>query len=164
MISSKQIQELRAKTGAGIMDCKKALEEAEGDFDDAIKILKKTGAMKALKKSERETKQGLVDAYIHGEGNIGVLIEVNCETDFVSRNDEFKHLVHDIAMQIASMNPKDVIALKKQEFIKDPDITIEEMINEKIAKIGENIQIKRFIRYQLGQPASRAGRSDQGDK
>lgn len=151
MISSKDIQQLRVKTGVGIMDCKKALEEAKGDAKKAIEILKKKGAVKALKKAEKSTSQGLIESYIHSNGKIGVLIEVNCETDFVARNPEFNELVHDLAMQIASMDPKNVRELKDQEFIKDPDLKIEELLNQKIAKIGENIQIKRFVRYQLGE-------------
>lgn len=150
MISSKEIQTLRAKTGVGVMDCKKVLEEAKGDQKKAEEILKKCGAMKALKKAERNASQGLIESYVH-DGRVGVLLEINSETDFVARNPEFKELAHDIAMQIASMDPKDVNVLKKQEFIKDPAITIEELVHSKIAKIGENIQIKRFIRYKLGE-------------
>lgn len=151
MITSKQIQALREKTGIGIMECKKALEEAKGDEKKAIEILKKSGAMKALKKSDRKTTEGIVETYSHGEGRIGVVVEVNTETDFVARNEEFKQFVHDIAMQIASMNPKDIDALKKQDFIKDLDITIGDLLTQKIQKIGENIKIKRFVRYELGE-------------
>jgi elongation factor Ts len=151
MITSKQIQSLREKTGIGIMECKKALEEAKGDEKKATEILKKSGAMKALKKSDRPTTQGIVETYSHGEGRIGVMVEVNTETDFVARNEEFKQFVHDVAMQIASMNPKDVESLKKQDFIKDLDITIGDLLTQKIQKIGENIKIKRFIRYELGE-------------
>lgn len=150
MIPSKKIQELRSKTGVGVMDCKKALEEAKGDFKKAEEILKKSGAMKALKKADREVSQGIIESYIH-DNKVAVLLELNCETDFVARNSEFKELAHDIAMQIVSMKPKDVDELKKQEFIKDPSMTIEELLHSKIAKIGENIQIKRFVRYQLGE-------------
>jgi elongation factor Ts len=151
MIGAKQIQELRAKSGMAIMECKKALEEAKGDEKTAMEILKKCGEVKALKKSERVTSQGIVGTYSHGGGRIGVMIEVNCETDFVARNEEFKNMVHDLCMQIASMKPKDVTELKKQSFIKNLDVTIGEMLTEKIAKIGENIQIKRFVRYELGE-------------
>lgn len=150
MIKSEDIQKLREKTGVGIMDCKKALEEAKNDFKKAIEVLKKSGAMKAAKKAQRVTSQGLIESYIHANGKIGVLIEVNCETDFVCRNSIFKGLVHDLAMQIASMNPKAIKDLEKQEFIKDPDLTIKDYITQKIAQTGENIQIKRFIRYELG--------------
>lgn len=146
----KEIQKLRARTGVGVMDCKKALEDGKGDQKKAEEILKKSGAMKALKKAERNALEGLIEVYVH-DGRVGVLLELNSETDFVARNGEFKQLAHDIAMQIASMNPKNVDELKKQEFIKEPSMTIEELVTSKIAKIGENIQIKRFIRYQLGE-------------
>lgn len=150
-ISAKDIQQLRSETGVGIMDCKKALEEAKGVFGKAREVLKKKGALMAAKKTQRETCQGLVESYIHGNGKIGVLIEVNCETDFVARNQNFAEFVHDLAMQIASMNPKNVESLLKQEFIKDPSLTIKEYLTQRIAQIGENIQIKRFIRYELGE-------------
>ena len=132
------------------MECKKALVEADGDEKKAMELLKKSGAMKALKKSERKTEQGIIETYSHGNGKIGVIVEVNSETDFVARNPEFKEFCHDIAMQIASMKPKTVEELKKQAFIKDLDITIDELLTQKIQKIGENIQIKRFVRYELG--------------
>jgi len=151
MITAKQIQELREKTGIGIMDCKKALSQAKGDFKKAEEILKKSGAMKAEKKAERVTGQGIVETYSHGEGKIGVMVEINSETDFVARNPEFKEFCHDIALQIASMKPKDIEELKKQDFIKDLDITVGELLTQQIAKIGENIKIKRFIRYELGE-------------
>ena len=151
MITSKQIQELRENTGVGVMDCKKALVGAKGNMKKAVEILRKSGAIKALKKSERKTSQGIIETYSHCGGKIGVMVEINCETDFVALNPEFKEFCHDIAMQIASMNPKDITELKKQDFIKDLDTTIEELLTQKIQKIGENIQIKRFIRYQLGE-------------
>jgi len=151
MITAKDIQELREKSGVGVMDCKKALTEAKGDLKKAEHILKKSGAMKALKKADRITSQGVIETYSHGEGRIGVIVEINSETDFVARNPEFKEFCHDIAMQIASMNPKDVSELKKQSFIKDLDMTIDELLTQNIQKIGENIQIKRFTRYQLGE-------------
>ena len=151
MITSKQIKELREKTGVGVMDCKKAMEEAKGNSKKAEEILKKCGAMKALKKADRKADQGLVETYSHGCGKIGVIVEINCETDFVARNTEFKEFCHDIALQIASMKPKDVAELKKQSFIKDLDVTIDELLTQKIGKIGENIQIKKFTRYELGE-------------
>jgi len=150
MVTSKDIQELRVKTGVGVMDCKKALEEAKCDQKKAEEILKKCGAMKALKKADRTTSQGLIESYIH-DNRVGVLLELNSETDFVAKNSEFKDLAHDLAMQIASMCPKNINELKKQDFIKDPSMTIEQLMHSKIAKIGENIQIKRFVRYQLGE-------------
>jgi len=150
MVSTKDIQKLRTESGFGIIECKNALEKSKGDIKKAIEVLKKSGKMKAAKKADRATEQGLVECYVH-DSRIGVLLEVNCETDFVARNDEFKDFVHDLAMQIASMNPKDVLALKKQAYIKDMDVTVEDLLNEKIGKIGENIQIKRFTRYELGE-------------
>jgi elongation factor Ts len=148
--SVQDVQKLREKTGLGVMECKRALTEAKGDFKKAESVLAKKGVATAAKKAERATSQGLVDCYLHNN-KIGVLIEVNCETDFVSRNSEFKALVHDLCMQIASMNPKNVEELLKQEFIKDPSIKIGDLINSAIQKIGENIKIKRFVRYELGE-------------
>lgn len=195
-ISAKEIAELRAKTGIGMMDCKKALEEANGDQEKAIEILKKKGFAKAAKRAERETKNGLIDSYIHADGKIGVLVELLAETDFVARNDEFKGLAHDIALHIAATNPlylskEDVpaevldkekeelmdqaktegkpdniaqkivegrlekyfseVCLLEQPFVKDQDMTITELINQKVAKIGEKIVLSRFCRFQIGE-------------
>ncbi|MGB9839929.1 translation elongation factor Ts [Thermovenabulum sp.] len=196
MISSEQVKELRERTGAGIMDCKKALAEADGDMEKAVVILRERGLAKAAKKAGREAKEGIIDSYIHGGGRIGVLLEVNCETDFVARNDEFKSLVKDLAMQIAAANPKyikreDVPAeiienekqilrtqainegkpehvvdkivegrlekffeencLLEQPFIKDPDRKVSQIIMEKIALLGENITVSRFVRFEKGE-------------
>lgn len=148
--SIQDVQKLREKTGLGIMECKRALSEAKGDLKYAESILAKKGAFMAAKKAERQTSQGLVDCYLHNN-KIGALIEVNCETDFVSRNEQFKAFVHDLCMQIASMNPKNIEELLEQEFIKDPSIKINDLINSAIQKIGENIKIKRFTRYELGE-------------
>jgi len=193
-IKAKEIGELRAKTGLPMMECKKALVEAGGDEAKAVAVLKKKGALKAASKSERETKSGLIESYVHN-GQIGVLLEVNTETDFVAKNDEFKQFVHDVALHIAASKPEFVkkddipaeilnekkkelieetkaegkpeaiaekivegrlskyyseICLLEQPFVKDPDITIGELLTEKIAKIGENIVISRFVRYELG--------------
>ena len=194
-ISSNIVRELREKTGVGIMDCKRALADSGGDIEKAIDLLRQKGLSSAAKKASRETKEGVISSYINGAGKIGVLVEVNCETDFVARNSEFQELVKDIAMQIAASNPsyvrrEDVPAdvlekersiykiqaresgkpehvldkivegkvekfyvdtcLLEQSFIKDPSVTINEMVQQKIAKIGENISVKRFTRYQLG--------------
>ncbi|MCA1958288.1 MAG: translation elongation factor Ts [Nitrospira sp.] len=194
--SSQLVKELREKTGAGILDCQKALAENGNDIEKAVDYLRQKGLAAAAKKSGRETNQGLVHAYIHMGGKIGVLIEVNCETDFVARNDEFKTFVNDLALQVAAAKPlyvrredipKDLIekertiyegqakemgkppaawpkivegklekfyqesCLLEQAFIKDPAITIKELLAQKIAKIGENINIRRFVRYQLGE-------------
>lgn len=195
-ISASMVKELREKTSAGMLDCKKALEESQGDFEKAIDWLRTKGLSKAAKKSGRITAEGLVSSYIHGDGRIGVLIEVNSETDFVARNEEFQALVNDLAMHIAAMSPQFVkvedipgdalekekevlkakaieegkkpefldkiidgqvkkwaaeICLLDQKFVKNPDQTIQEMLQEKIAKIGENIVVRRFVRFELGE-------------
>lgn len=150
MISTSDIQKLRTETGFGIIECKKALENAKGKFSEAKKILLKTGAMKAQKRADKSANQGIIEAYVH-DNKIGVILELNCETDFVSSNPEFREFAHDLAMQIASMKPKDTKELLKQGFIKDMDYTISDLLNEKIGKIGENIKIKRFARYELGE-------------
>jgi elongation factor Ts len=195
-ISASSVKELREKTGAGMMDCKKALEEANGNMERASEILREKGLAAAAKKAGRIASEGLVESYIHANGRIGVLVEVNCETDFVAKTDEFKNFIKDIAMQIAAANPlyvrreevtADVIekekeilknqalnegkpanivekmvegrvnkfyqevCLMEQAFIKDPDKTIDNLLNEKISKIGENISIRRFARFELGE-------------
>lgn len=150
LISSADIQKLRAKTSAGVMDCKKALLGAKGDFKTAEKILKKKGARRAQKKAARVALQGLIESYIHHGDKIGALVELNCETDFVARNPLFKELVHDLAMQVASMNPKNIKELLSQPYIKDQDMIVKELIEDRVLKIGENIQVKRFVRYELG--------------
>lgn len=148
-INMDDIKTLRAKTGAGVMDAKTALEQSSGDMAKAEEWLKQKGLASAAKKSDREAKQGLVDAYIHN-GRIGVLVEINCETDFVARTDDFKQLCHDVALQIASMNPESVEELLDQEFIKNPSDKISDLVKAAIAKLGENILIGRFTRYELG--------------
>lgn len=190
------VKELRSQTGAGILDCQNALKETNSDIEKAIDLLRQKGLAAAQKKAGRETKEGVVSSYIHAGSKIGVLVEINCETDFVARNDEFQSLVKDVALQVAAANPsyvkrEDVPAdlierekavylgqakemgkpepawekivvgklekfyqeqcLLEQSFIKDPNITIKEILTQKIAKLGENISIARFIRYQLGQ-------------
>lgn len=143
-----KIKKLRSETGLGIWECKNALEGAGGDFNKAKELLRKKGFEKAAKKAERETEKGLVEAYTHN-GKIGVLVELLCETEFVAKNQEFKDLAHDIVLQIASMAPKDEKELLNQPFIKDETKTVSELIASKIAKIGENIKIKRFVRWEL---------------
>lgn len=194
-MSAADVKSLRERTGAGMMDCKAALEEAGGDLEKAIDVLRKKGIAKAAKKAGRDTTEGLVESYIHGGGRVGVLVEVNCETDFVARNEGFQALVKDIAMHIAAANPlavsSDAIdaaviekereiyteqvkaegkpeamiakivdgklakfrkesALLDQEFIKNPQITVGDHLKESIAKIGENIVISRFVRFERG--------------
>jgi elongation factor Ts len=192
-ITAQMVSELREKTGAGLLDCKKALTEANANLDEAITILRKKGAASAAKKADRTTKEGLVESYIHVGGKVGVLLEVNCETDFVARNEEFRAFCKDVCLQIAAANPLHVareevpeaelakereiavaqvqgkppaavqkivegklekffstVCLLDQPFVKLPEKTMKEILTEKIAKIGENIQVRRFTRYQLG--------------
>lgn len=196
MISANDVKNLREMTGAGMMDCKKALTDADGNTEKAIEILREKGLAAAAKKSGRIAAEGIVESYIHSGGRIGVLIEVNCETDFVAKTPEFKAFVHDIAMHIAAANPtylvreevsSDVIEKEKeilraqalnegkpekivdkmvegriekyykevclleQPFVKDPDKTIKDIVHEKIATIGENINVRRFVRYEMGE-------------
>ncbi len=148
-ITAAQVKELRERTGVGMMEAKKALVAVDGNMDKAIAALKEKGAAVADKKSDRSTSEGVVETYIHA-GRIGVMVEVNCETDFVARNEDFKAFAHDVAMQIASMAPESVDALYEQPFVKDSSHTIRELRNALVQKIGENIQISRFIRYTLG--------------
>lgn len=149
MISAEIVKQLREKTGASMMDCKKALEEANGDEVKATEILRAKDKLTAMKKSERTADQGLVEAYVHANGKIGVLLEINCETDFVAKNSEFKELAHDIAMHIAGMDSKEVETLMAEPFIKNPSTTIKDLIETKIGKLGENIKVNRFIRFEL---------------
>ena len=165
-ITTADIKALRELTGAGIMDSKRALEEAGGDIERAQDILREKGIASAAKKSDRETEQGIIESYIHSGGRIGAMIEANCETDFVARTEDFKALAHDIAMQVAAMNPRFIdeseipdgedvnpqeSCLLQQPFIKDPGMTIDELVKELIGKLGENIRIRRFSRFSLGE-------------
>ncbi|TVX93952.1 translation elongation factor Ts [Paenibacillus agilis] len=195
-VNASAVKELREKTGAGMLDCKKALEEANGDIARASEILREKGLAAAAKKGDRIATEGVVQSYIHANGRIGVLVEINCETDFVAMTDQFQAFAKDIAMHIAASAPKFVrrdevsadeiekekeilkaqalnegkpekivekmvegriskyyeeFCLLEQSFVKDPDKTIEELLNEKIATIGENISIRRFVRYELGE-------------
>ncbi len=164
-ITTEQIKDLRQESGAGIMDCRNALKETNGDKAAALDILKKQGLVKAQKTVGRVAKQGLVTSYIHGGGRIGALVEINCETDFVARTAEFQEMAHNIAMQVAAMAPEYLsknecptgveidfqnACLLLQPYIKDPTKTIQDLVTELIAKTGENIIISRFIRYELG--------------
>jgi elongation factor Ts len=195
-ITATLVKELRERTGAGMMDCKKVLVETGGDIEKSIDELRAKGLAKAAKKAGRVASEGVVVSYIHGKGRIGVLVEVNCETDFVGNTDEFRQLAYDIAMQIAATNPaylsrenvpaadldheREVLraqaleegkpekiidkmvegriekfykenCLLEQQFIKDPDKTVQQLIHEHVAKIGENINVRRFTRYELGE-------------
>jgi elongation factor Ts len=194
-INAQMIKELRARTHAGVMDCKEALQEASGDTEKAVDFLRKKGLATALKRAGRETSEGLVHSYIHTGGKIGVLVEVNCETDFVAKNNEFSTFVKNLAMHIAAAGPLGIrredipekvvqreeevyraqaiemgkpekildkivqgktekffkeSSLLDQQYVKDPDITIQDLIHDMVAKTGENISVRRFVRYQLG--------------
>lgn len=197
VISPDKVKELRQRTAAGMMDCKRALESSDGDMEKAIEWLRQKGMATAAKKAGRTTAEGMVDAYIHLGGRIGVLVEVNCETDFVARTDEFKALVHDIAMQVAAASPRFVrrdevpaedvekerailrartieegkpanivdkivegriekqfyarVCLEEQPFVKNPDATVGQMVKEAIGRLGENIAVRRFVRFEMGE-------------
>ena len=165
-ISAEQVKELRERTGAGVMDCKRALEDAEGDSERAVALLQERGAAMAEKRMDRETSQGAIECYIHAGGRIGSMVELNCETDFVARTDDFKNLAHELAMQIAATNPLAVseedlptgaegdpaeLCLLRQPYIRDAARTIDELVREVIAKTGENVRVRRFSRFELGQ-------------
>lgn len=149
MLDVKLIKKIREETGASIADCNKALEESKGDYEKALLWLKKRGIEKAEKKQDRETGAGLVESYIHQNGKVGSLVVVTCETDFVARTEDFKKLTHEIAMQVAAMNPKDVDSLLKQEYIRDASFTITDLIKQHIGKLGENIVIKEIKRLEI---------------
>lgn len=148
-ISVDQIKQLRNQTGAGISDCREALEEAKGDLEKAKQVLKKKGLDKAGSKSNREVRAGIVAVYSHG-GRVGVLVELLCETDFVARTDDFKSLAHELSLQIASMRPDSVSDLLEQEYVRDPSQKIDDLIKAAVLKLGENIQVGRFERIELG--------------
>lgn len=179
-ITTAMIKELRETTGAGIMDAKRALEEAEGSIEKAKDILRQAGLAKAGKKADRAANDGLIDTYIHAQGRIGAMVEVSCETDFVARTKDFKALAKDVSMQVAAMSPRFVtrdtiteeewselerefgdretaakaVVLSEQAFIKDPKKTISNLVTDAVAKMGENIVIRRFARFELGETTS----------
>ena len=150
-VNLEQLKKLREATAASIADCRRALEESEGDFERALAWLKKHGVEKAVKKEGRETRQGIIDSYIHGNGRVGVLLELQCETDFVARTADFKNLAHELSMQIAAMNPKDVESLVNQEYIRDSSQKVGDVVKGVIATLGENIVVKRFQRFEIGE-------------
>ena len=160
------IKALRELSGAGVMDCSTALKDSGGDLEEAHKLLREKGFEAAAKRSEKATNEGIIEAYIHGGGRIGAIVELNCETDFVARTDEFRALAHDLAMQVAAMSPRYISpeefgtddsltpgqdSLLYQPFIKDQGQTINDLINDARGKIGENIQVRRFVRFALGE-------------
>lgn len=147
-LKATDVQKLREATGAGVMDCKRALEDAKGDFSAAASLIQKKGLIKADKRKDRAAGSGVVESYIHNN-RVGALLELRCETDFVAMSEPFRELAHNLAMQIAAMNPKDVPELFAQDYIKDPSLTTENLIKGIIAKVGENIQLGNFIRYEI---------------
>ena len=149
--SLEQIKKLRCQTKAGVIDCRQALKATGGDLGKAVKWLKKKGVASAAKRSNRQASCGLIEAYSHDEGRIVAVVELNCETDFVARTDEFKKLAHELVMQVAAMNPKNVQELLKQSYIRDEKITVKELIKELIGKVGENVVIGCLARFELGQ-------------
>lgn len=148
MISAQAIKELREKTGAGISDIKKALEDAGGDMEKAAGLIEERLGSKAGKRTDRDTGAGIVEAYIHSNAKVGVLVALSCETDFVARNPGFKALAHDIAMHVAAMAPADADTLAAQPFVKDAGKTVGDVVNESIGRFGENIRISHFVRFE----------------
>ncbi len=148
MAQASEIQKLREITGAGVMACKKALEDAGGDIEKAITLIRELGIARAEEREGREARAGVIDAYLHND-RVGVLLELNCETDFVARSDVFRELVHNLAMQVAAMSPQDTEELLAQPYIRDEKITVDDLVKEVILKTGENIKIGRFTRYEL---------------
>ncbi|MDP1706840.1 MAG: translation elongation factor Ts [bacterium] len=142
------ILKLRETTGAGVMDCKKAFDDAKGDFKEALKLIQERGLAKAEKKADRSTGAGILETVVHN-GRVGVLLLLRCETDFVAHSDKFKELAHDLALHIAAMNPADTEEVLKQVFVKNPSLTIEDLIKGAIAIIGENIKLEKFARYEI---------------
>lgn len=148
MVTASQVKELREKTGAGMMDCKKVLSETDGDMEKAMELLRERGIAKAAKKSNRIAAEGLVDCYISDDGKVGAIVEINSETDFVGKNEEFRTFVMDIAKQVATQNPADVETLLNSESIVESGKNVQEVLTDKIAKIGENLNIRRFVRFE----------------
>lgn len=151
MVDIEKVKQLRELTSLSVIECKKALEEAGGDLTEAQEILRKAGVELAEKKSERVAGDGIVYSYIHNTGKIGVLLELSSETDFVARNEDFKKLAHEIALQIASLSPESIEELMGMENIKDSSKTIQDLVTAAVSKLGENINIRRFVRYQVGE-------------
>ena len=144
-----QLKQLREETGISLAQCKKALDESNGDIDKAKNLLKEWGQKVAEKKQSREASQGIIESYVHQTGKVGVLLDLRCETDFVARAQDFKNLAHEVAMQVASMNPSTVEELLSQSYIRESGRTIKDLVNDTIAKLGENIVVQRFIRFEL---------------
>lgn len=145
------VKKLREETGAGMMDCKKALEEAGGDFAKATELVRERGLAKAEKKADRETSEGYIASYVHATNKIAAMVEILCETDYVARNEDFQAMAKNVALHVVAMNPDSVEELLKQEFVKDPSMTVEHMVKEVSGKIGEKFVVSRFVRYEVGQ-------------
>ena len=154
MATAQEVAKLRTETGAGVMECKKALQDAGGDYEKAKSLIKERGLARAARKSDREANQGVVESYIHGGGRIGALVELSSETDFVARNDDFKDLARNIAMQVAAMEPTDVDELLKQPYIKDAGKTIGDLVTALAASTGENVHVRRIARFELGKAST----------
>lgn len=144
------LKKLREETKAGVSDCRQALEDAAGNYEKAKTLVTERGIEKAQKKASREAGDGVIESYIHANGKIGVLVELRCETDFVARTDDFKHLAHEIALQVAALNPQDTEELLESAYIRDAKMSIRNLVKNGIAKLGENIQLTRFVRMELG--------------
>jgi len=149
-ISLEMLKKLREATSAGVSDCRQALEDTDGDFDHAKKLLNRRSIEKAAKKVGKYTSQGIIESYIHANGKVGVLLELRCETDFVARTEAFKALAHELALQVAAMKPKAVKELLAEDYIRDSTVKISDLIKQTVAKVGENITVARFICYQFG--------------
>ncbi len=155
-ISPADVKKLREETGAGIMDCKKALEEAKGNYKKALEIVKLKGMARAEKKADRETSEGYIASYVHGNNKTAAIVEINCETDYVARNSDFQDMAKGIAMQVVAMKPTSVTELLEQDFIKNPSETVEQFMKTVSGKIGEKFVVARFVRYEVGETASDA--------
>lgn len=149
-VSAEQVKKLREETGAGVMDARRALQEAAGDSTKAKEILKEKGEASVVKRSERETGEGVIETYVHSGGKVGAMVYLACETDFVAKTEEFKNLAREIAMQTAAMNPENVDELLVQDYIREPGKKVSDLVKQVIARTGENVQVKRIARFSLG--------------
>mgnify|MGYP003553714147 CR=1 FL=1 len=149
--TAQDVKQLREETGAGMMDCKKALDQTDGDFEKAKEVVRQKGLANAEKKADRETNEGYIASYVHSTNKVAALVEILCETDFVARNEEFQAMAKDVALHVVALNPESVAELLAQPFVKNPDVTIEDLVKGVSGKIGEKFVVSRFIRYEVGQ-------------
>lgn len=149
--TANDVKRLREDTGAGMMDCKKALDEANGDFEKAKEVVRQRGLALAEKKADRETKEGYIASYVHQTNKVAAMVEILCETDFVARNQEFQEMAKNVALHVVAMNPENVTELLAQPFVKNPEVTIEDLVKGVSGKIGEKFVVNRFVRYEVGQ-------------